>query len=162
MRDASGMTIGQVAARAGVRASAIRYYESVGVLPPARRVHGWRRYDDGAVRLLATLRFAQRAGFTVAEIRTLFHGFGAEVPPAARWHSLAERKMAELDALMADAARMRRALEQGMRCGCLHLEDCEVDAERGCAASAVGCGSERERVVDRVAEQNGSMRRATS
>lgn len=84
------------------------------------------------VQLLATLRFAQRAGFTVSEIRTLFHGFGAEVPPVERWRTLAERKTVELDALIADAQRMRRVLQDGMRCGCLRVEDCVIDGDTGC------------------------------
>ena len=118
------LTIGEVARRAGLRTSALRYYESVGLLPPPRRVNGRRRFDADVVRLLDTVRFAQRAGFTVAEIRTLFHGFGAEVPPSARWRKLADRKMAELDALVARAERMRQALKTAMRCGCLRIEDC--------------------------------------
>ena len=126
--EAQELTIGEVARRAGVRPSAIRYYESVGLLPAPRRASGRRRYDEGTVRLIATLRFAQRAGFTVAEIRTLFHGFGAEVPPAVQWRKLAERKVVELEELIASARRMRQALEVAMRCGCLRVEDCGVVA----------------------------------
>jgi MerR family transcriptional regulator, redox-sensitive transcriptional activator SoxR len=126
------LSIGELAAQTGVRTSAIRYYESVGLLPEAPRVGGYRRYTRETVQLIATLRFAQRAGFTVAEIRTLFHGFGAEVPPAERWRVLAEQKVAELDALIADAERMRRALREGMRCGCLRVEDCVIDGDAGC------------------------------
>lgn len=126
------LSIGELAARAGVRTSAIRFYESAGLLPPAPRAGRYRRYAPEAVHLIATLRFAQRAGFTVAEIRTLFHGFGREVPPAERWRVLAERKVAEVDALIADAQRMRRALREGMRCGCLRIEDCVIDGDAGC------------------------------
>ena len=90
------LAIGEVARQTGLRTSALRYYESVGVLPPPRRVNGQRRFDADVVRLLRTVRFAQDAGFSVAEIRTLFHGFGTHVPPAARWRKLADRKLAEL------------------------------------------------------------------
>lgn len=126
MRPTSGplLTIGQLAARVGVATSTIRYYESVGLLPAAARVHGARRYDEESVRLLSALRFAQRAGFSIAESRTLFHGFGAATPPAARWQAVAEQKLSELDALIADAQRMRRAVEKGLSCGCVHIEDC--------------------------------------
>ena len=127
-----GLSIGEVARDAGIRPSAIRYYESVGLLPEPARKSGHRRYDASTIRLIATLRFAQRAGFTVAEIRTLFHGFGAEVPPARRWQALAERKLQELDDLIASAQRMRRAVESGMQCGCLRIEDCATDIENGC------------------------------
>ena len=64
------LSIGELAARAGVRTSAIRYYESVGLLPPAPRAGRYRRFTPETAQLIATLRFAQRAGFTVAEIRT--------------------------------------------------------------------------------------------
>jgi len=126
------LSIGELAARAGVRTSAIRYYESIGLLPPAARAGRYRRFTPDTVRLIGTLRFAQRAGFTVSEIRTLFHGFGAEVPPAERWRVLAERKVSELDAMIADVQRMRRALQEGMRCGCVRVEDCVVDGDTGC------------------------------
>lgn len=126
------LTIGEVARETGLRTSAVRYYESVGLLPAPRRVNGRRRFGRDVVRLLGTVRFAQQAGFTVAEIRTLFHGFGADVPPSARWRKLASQKLVELDALVARAERMRVALQTAMRCGCLRIEDCEFDPEDGC------------------------------
>ena len=126
------LTIGDVARETGLRTSAVRYYESVGLLPAPRRVNGRRRFDRDVVRLLGTVRFAQQAGFTVAEIRTLFHGFGADVPPSARWRKLASQKLEELDALVARAERMRLALRTAMRCGCLRIEDCEFDPDDGC------------------------------
>jgi MerR family redox-sensitive transcriptional activator SoxR len=72
------------------------------------------------------LTFAQRAGFTLAEIRTLFHGFSADTPLGERWAALASAKLVELDALIARAARMRRVIEAGLACGCARLEDCTV------------------------------------
>jgi MerR family redox-sensitive transcriptional activator SoxR len=130
--DTPRLSIGQLAAQSGVATSAIRYYESVGLLQAPVRRSGYRRYDDEAVRLLSTLKFAQRAGFSIAEIRTLFHGFGADTPPAARWRAIAEQKMTDLDALIADAKRMRRALENGMACGCVRIEDCVSEGDNGC------------------------------
>ena len=129
-RQTPELTIGEVARQAGLRTSALRYYESAGVLPPPARVNGQRRYDADAVRLLKIVRFAQEAGFSVAEIRTLFHGFGAHVPPAARWRKLADEKLAELDALTIRIERMRRALLAAKQCGCVRMEDCEFDIEQ--------------------------------
>ena len=126
------LTIGEVATRVGLRTSALRYYESVGLVPPPKRVNGRRLFPPDVVRLLNTVRVAQQAGFSVAEIRTLFHGFGADVPPATRWRELASRKLEELDALVARAERMRTALKTAMRCGCLRIEDCEFHPEDGC------------------------------
>src|SRR5690606_13809773 len=113
------MTIGEVARRAGIRPSSLRYYEEVGVLPPVRRVNGRRRYDPVVVRMLDVLRVEQEAGFTMDEIRTLFHGFGAGMPLPERWRSLAVAKLRELDELIARAEGMRRAIERGLGCGCV-------------------------------------------
>lgn len=123
---ASDLSIGEVARRTGVRPSALRYYEEAGVLPKPARVSGRRRYDVGVVRRVDLLRFAQQAGFTLEEIKTLFHGFGAETPLSARWRSLARRKLRELDDLAARVARMRGALELSLECGCVRVEDCSL------------------------------------
>lgn len=118
------LTIGAVARRSGLRASALRYYESAGLLPAPRRVSGQRRYDAAVLERLAVIRVAQEAGFTIAETRTLLHGFAPDTPPPARWHALATRKLPEVEALIARAEGMKRVLEAGLRCECLTLEDC--------------------------------------
>ena len=122
----SSLTIGDVAAKAGVRPSAIRYYESIGVLPEPRRVNGRRRYSPDGLMRLAVVKMAQEAGFTVAEIQTLFHGFEPGTAASARWRALAERKVAEIDALIARAETMRRVLDASLRCNCLTLDECAV------------------------------------
>lgn len=121
-----GLTIGEVAHRTGLRTSALRYYEEQGVLPAPRRVNGRRRYDRSILRMVEVLRFAQQAGFTLAEIRKLFHGFGAETPLGARWKALARAKLEELDALIARATQMKRSIEKGSGCGCVRIEDCTL------------------------------------
>ena len=126
------LAIGEVARRAGIRPSALRYYERIGLLPAPRRVSGRRRYDQSTVQMLRVVQLAQQAGFTVAEIQTLLHGFAPDTPPAARWQPLAQQKIAELDALVARAQQMKRILETGLNCGCLRLEDCAIVLERGC------------------------------
>jgi len=130
------LSIGQVAARAGVRTSAIRYYEDVGILPAPERVAGRRRYGHIVLDQLRVIRFAQGAGLSLDEIRVLFHGFGADVPPAARWQELATSKLVDLDRQVEQIGRMRRALESTLSCGCLRIEDCAGDgvSETGCAA----------------------------
>jgi MerR family transcriptional regulator, redox-sensitive transcriptional activator SoxR len=127
------LTIGEAARRAGVRASALRYYESVGLLPVPRRVNGRRRYDAEILRILAVIRLAKQAGFTVAETRTLLHGFSARTPPSARWRTLARRKLAEVDALIARAERMKRVLATVLECECPRLSDCgDLDGDEYC------------------------------
>jgi MerR family transcriptional regulator, redox-sensitive transcriptional activator SoxR len=112
----------------GLRTSALRYYEEQGVLPAATRVNGRRRYDTDMIRAVEVLRFAQQAGFTLDEIKTLFRGFDRGATLSARWRSLAKTKLAELDTLVERAESMRHAIEVGLRCGCMRIEDCTLSA----------------------------------
>ena len=139
------LSIGEVARRTGVRTSALRYYEDAGILPAAGRISGRRVYDTDMLRRIDVLRFAQQAGFTLDEIKVLFHGFGSTTPLSARWQKLAREKLKELDELAKRVERMRRALEVGLKCGCVRIEDCTlspVDATEGgmrSASSKGGC-----------------------
>jgi MerR family redox-sensitive transcriptional activator SoxR len=118
------MTIGEMARRAGLRPSAVRYYEKIGLLPKPDRVGGQRRYQAGALNHLAVIDTAKRAGFRVEEIKQLFHGFGRGIPASHRWQLLARRKITEMDELIVRAKKMKRLLEKADRCRCLSLEDC--------------------------------------
>jgi MerR family transcriptional regulator, redox-sensitive transcriptional activator SoxR len=119
------MSIGRVARFTGLAPSAIRYYESAGLLPAPRRQSGKRRYSSEDLGRLRIIQLARAAGFTVAETRTFLTGFSATVPPAARWRSLAERKLAEIDVQLTRFAGMKALLESSFHCGCLALADCE-------------------------------------
>jgi MerR family redox-sensitive transcriptional activator SoxR len=118
------MTIGEMARRAGLRPSAVRYYEKIGLLPKPERIGGQRRYQPGALNHLAVIDAAKRAGFRVEEIKQLFHGFGQGIPASRRWQLLARRKITEMDEQIASARKMKRLLEKADRCRCLNLEDC--------------------------------------
>jgi len=120
----ANITIGEVARRACLRASAIRYYEKIGLLPKTQRIRGQRRYEPGVLNYLAVIDVAKRAGFRIDEIRHLFHGFGRGIPAFHRWQVLAQRKITEMDDLIARAKKMKRLLEKADRCKCLDLEDC--------------------------------------
>lgn len=119
-----GMSIGEVARRAGIASSAIRYYEGIGILPAPRRAGGRRRYDPSVLEWLDLVALAREAGFTVAEVRELVRGFAPGTFPAARWRTLATRKLGELDRLAARVERMRDVLQVALDCGCLSLEAC--------------------------------------
>ena len=121
-----GMSLGEVAQRARVRPSALRYYEGVGLLPPPERENGRRRYDGEMLDRLAVVRVAQQAGFTISEIRTLLDGFSEDIPPSERWRVLAREKLTEVDALIERALGMKDLLERALRCECLTLEDCAL------------------------------------
>jgi MerR family redox-sensitive transcriptional activator SoxR len=118
------MSIGEVAERAGVAASALRYYEREGLIPKADRRGGKRIYGADILDRLAMIRVAKAAGFTVAEIQTLLSGFARRTPPGQRWRKLAERKLAELEVRLAEVERMKLVLEAVTRCECPTLEEC--------------------------------------
>jgi MerR family redox-sensitive transcriptional activator SoxR len=118
------LTISEVAQQAGLRPSAIRYYESVNLLPPPRRVSGQRRYSPDVLRRLSFIQIAQAAGFTLAEMQTLFNGLDGDEPLSERWRTLAQQKMSEVEALITRAYGMKTMLENGLNCGCLNLEEC--------------------------------------
>ena len=124
------MSIGEVARRAGVRPSTLRYYESIGLLPTPERENGRRRYDSEVLRevldRLAVVRVAQQAGFTISEIRMLLNGFSEDTPPSERWRVLAREKLPEVEALVKRALGMKNLLERGLRCECLRLDDCAL------------------------------------
>jgi MerR family redox-sensitive transcriptional activator SoxR len=126
------LAIGEVARRTGLQPSALRYYESIGLLPPPERSSGRRIYRQDTLGRIRLIQVAKRAGFTMAEIQAMFHGFAPDTPPAARWQELATGKLAELEELAAAIEQMRAILRRGMECGCLRLDDCAALLEDGC------------------------------
>ena len=120
------MTIGEVAQQVGVETSTLRYYESLGVLPPPRRVSGQRRYTPTVLKVMQVIEVAKEAGFTLSEIRTLRNGFSPDTAPSERWKVLARKKLPEVEALIARAQGMKQLLELGLECECLELDECIV------------------------------------
>ena len=120
------MRISEVANKAGLRPSALRYYERIGLLPPPMRVNGRRSYGPNVLLLLTGIAVAKHAGFTVEEIKHLFYGFPNDVRASARWSKLAGAKMLEVDRLIERARGMKRLLEEGLSCRCSGLSECEL------------------------------------
>lgn len=128
------LTISQVAKQFGLRASALRYYEQVGIMPPANRVSGQRRYDAAALRRLAVIQRARQSGFTLDEIQQLFAGFQPGTRASQRWQELSQRKLAELDASMERIKVMRGLLRRMGSCRCDALDECGAALlQRPCA-----------------------------
>ena len=125
------LTIGQISAASGFAASAIRYYESVGVLPIPKRRSGRRVYAAAAVDLLRAIRVAKAAGFSVEELRILFRGFTKGAALSRMWKALAQRKLVELDAMIERATAMKDVLRSGLECDCLTLSDCRLLSKSG-------------------------------
>ncbi|HYL93534.1 MAG TPA: MerR family transcriptional regulator [Alphaproteobacteria bacterium] len=119
------LSISEVAREVGLRASAIRYYEQIGILPSAQRSGGQRRYDDAALIRLAIVQRARQMGFTLDEVRELFFGFRKTTPASARWKVLTQRKIVELDALVKQIKEMQALLQRLQDCcNCDSLEHC--------------------------------------
>ena len=119
------LTISQVARQIGLQPSAIRYYEQIGLLPPAQRLSGHRRYDPTILYRLAIIQRARQLGFTLTEIRQLFFGFRDATRASERWRTLSRRKLAELDHLMDGIKAVRALLKKLMaKCRCDTLDEC--------------------------------------
>ncbi|MGC1484872.1 MAG: MerR family transcriptional regulator [Candidatus Acidiferrum sp.] len=118
------MKIGELAAQAGLAPSAIRYYEKRGLLQPAERIGGQRRYSSAALDRVMLIRFAGEMDFTLAEIKLFLHGFRENTPISTRWRKLTTRKIAELRKRLAFTRRLLNLLERLQQCRCLHLHQC--------------------------------------
>jgi MerR family redox-sensitive transcriptional activator SoxR len=117
------LTIGEVAARAGLRASAVRYYEAQGLLPAADRRGGKRVYDPSIVDRLGVIALAKVAGFELREIRETLSKVG-DSQPAPTWKRLGETKRVALDQQIARLTRMKDALAKLDGCRCATLDGC--------------------------------------
>jgi MerR family redox-sensitive transcriptional activator SoxR len=105
------LSIGEVARHVGARPSALRYYERVGLIPPAPRMSRRRVYDASVFESLAVIQLAKDAGFTIDETKLLLTGFAPSIPASTRWRSLADAKIEQLSARIERAERMRGVLE---------------------------------------------------
>ena len=112
------MTIGQVARKAGVTQSAIRYYEASGLLPRPSRKHGARQYDDGAVDQVKVLRFFRRAGISIRGLATITSKDCGSNTRRDVVLDVLHRRIAELDALMIEVQETKQRLEETIACEC--------------------------------------------
>ena len=119
------LPIGEVACRTGLAASAIRYYEDVGVLSAPERIGGKRRYPSETVERLRLVRFCRDVGFSLDEIRAYFADSGGPTMKA-RWQRFVDAKTAELDAQLAQVAAARRLLQVTRDCDCVDPEECRL------------------------------------
>ena len=120
------LTIGEVAALAGVQTSALRYYERIGILPKPRRVSGQRRYSREILPLLAVIQLAKEANCSLPEIRALL--YSETDTPSQRWQQLVEQKLVEINAIIAREQARKQLLEEALVSGALHHELDKVTA----------------------------------
>jgi MerR family transcriptional regulator, redox-sensitive transcriptional activator SoxR len=123
------LSIGEVAERAGVNVSAIRFYERQGILPEPERVGGQRRYTASAVKRLEIIASAKRGGFPLREIKALLASIDAGAPAHEQLGALASRRLPEVDALIDHAQTMRGWLTAAVSCRCETLDTCALFAD---------------------------------
>ena len=135
------LTIGQVAARAGVAPSALRYYEDQGLVTASRTPGGARRYPRSVLRRLAFVRAAQNVGLSLGEVRAALATLPEGRPPTARdWARLSRAWRDRLDEQIAALERLRDGLTSCIGCGCLSLTRCRLYNPSDVAA-AEGAGA---------------------
>jgi MerR family redox-sensitive transcriptional activator SoxR len=121
------LTIGEVARRSGVAASALRFYEERSLIASERAGSGYRRYPRPVLRRIAFIVFAQRIGLTLAEIGAELAGLPPErVPDRHDWSRLSRRWARRIEQRIAELERLKLGLSACIGCGCLSLDRCRL------------------------------------
>ncbi len=115
------LTIGELAHRTGVAVSALRYYEQIGLMPPASRVSGQRRYPASAVQLVGVILLLREVGFSLREIKALM---APRPHSAVGWRELARHKIADIEERIAKAQAALSALQHALGCKHADLLEC--------------------------------------
>jgi MerR family redox-sensitive transcriptional activator SoxR len=127
MVEVKRFSVGELAARAGVATSALRFYESHGLIRSERNESGHRRYRPDVLRRVAFIRVAQRIGLTLDEIGRALDSLPSQrTPTRDDWNDLSSRWMPRIDAQIAELELLRDRLDGCIGCGCLSLDTCEL------------------------------------
>jgi DNA-binding transcriptional MerR regulator len=117
------MTIGELAARTGLRVSAIRYYQRCGLLPARDPGSAWQHFSPDTVGRLTVITLAKSCGFSLDEIGVLLAALYSPASPTRTWQAMGEAKLAEVDAQITRLQQMRRLLVEA-------LAQCHLDLDR--------------------------------
>ncbi|HET9871612.1 MAG TPA: redox-sensitive transcriptional activator SoxR [Propionibacteriaceae bacterium] len=121
------LTVSDVARRSGFAPSALRYYESEGLIGATRTSGGQRRYQRSVLRRLAFIRAAGNVGLTLEEIRTELERLpSGRTPTRADWQEITSHWRVRLDEQIRALQRLRDGLDSCIGCGCLSLERCAI------------------------------------
>ena len=122
-----GLTIGDLADRTGLAVSAIRFYETHGIVHPLRNAGGHRRYDKADLRRLSFAMIAQRLGFSLADIADhMAHLPTHKAPSKADWTRISTTMRGDIMDRIAQLESLRDRLDGCIGCGCLSLEACAL------------------------------------
>jgi MerR family redox-sensitive transcriptional activator SoxR len=123
----SVLTIGEVAKRSGVAASALRFYEERGLIVSFREPGKQRRYPRPVLRTIAFIVFAQRIGLSLDEIKAELQKLpGGRPPTRADWNRISKTWQSTIDARIEELQRLRGSLTECIGCGCLSLDKCHL------------------------------------
>jgi len=121
------ITIGELAARSGIATSALRFYESRGLIRAERTSSNQRRYARATLRRVAFIRAAQEVGLTLQEVATALRQLPRDrTPSKTDWVRLSRSWQARLDVRIAELHRLRDELTGCIGCGCLSLRSCRL------------------------------------
>ena len=121
------LTIGEVAERSGVAQSALRYYETQGLISSIRTTGNQRRFERAMLRRVAFIRSAQRVGLSLDEISEALGTLpGGRTPTKADWQRLSRHWRSRIDAQIERLERLRDRLDSCIGCGCLSLARCSL------------------------------------
>lgn len=127
MVEVKRFSVGEVAARAGVATSALRFYESNGLIRSERNESGHRRYRADVLRRVAFIRVAQRIGLSLDEIRAALGSLPLQrTPTRDDWNDLSSQWLPRIEERIAELEMLRDRLDGCIGCGCLSLDTCEL------------------------------------
>ncbi|MBO6757647.1 MAG: redox-sensitive transcriptional activator SoxR [Roseibium sp.] len=127
MKTTDLLSIGDLAARTGLSVSAIRFYETKGLVAPVRNAGGQRRFLRADIRRLSFAMIAQEFGFTIAEIAAQLDSLpDGRAPTKADWTKISRRFQAHLDEKIERLTALRDKLDGCIGCGCLSLKSCRL------------------------------------
>lgn len=130
------MTVGAVAERSGFAASALRFYESEGLISAERNSGGQRRFERSVLRRLAFIRAASNVGLTLDEIRGELDQLpDSRTPTKADWQRITKHWRGRLDEQIAALEKLRDGLDSCIGCGCLSLQRCAISNPQDAAAA---------------------------
>ncbi len=129
------LTISAIAQRSGVKASALRYYESLGLIESVRTEASHRRFRRSVLRRVAYIVFAQKVGFQLEEIAAQLGQLSDHRGPSVdEWPRISDVWMQRVDERIAELTRLRESLKECIGCGCLSMKACSVFNRADCMA----------------------------
>lgn len=135
MKSSDLLTVGEVAARSGFAASALRFYEREGLIRATRTAGGQRRFERNVLRRLAFIRAASNVGLSLDEVRAALATLpSARTPTRADWTRLSRAWRDRLDDQIRALEALRNGLDSCIGCGCLSLQRCQISNPADLAA----------------------------